>query len=349
MADHIHRMPSLGGSLPLHSFSLSRKLLPLRTSSLVRLICLIIAQESLQLPLHLTWRRGPDMPFGMSGPVQSVVVQGKFCVGGGVAHFGGDDYRVMMYDISSGTWATLPSYRACSFAMTVINHHLVLVGGEESGGGYSKAVGVWEAAWSHPYPDMPTARENPSVVVSNNWLVVAGGVAGGRYSTSVEVLNTDSKQWYAGPPTPSPWSDMKTAVVGDVAYFMGGVDGGLVTNRVYHLSIQTLISHVTSSGTNRCIWKEIPGLQLTNSTPLSTTGSLLAVGGKDKDRKATTTIHHYQPDTGVWVKVGDLPSPRYNCTCAMTTDREVLVAGGRQDEPGMTTLERVDLALITQQ
>ena len=91
------------------------------------------------------------------------------------------------------------------------------------------------------------------------------------------------------------------------------------------------------------MWKEIPGLQLTWSTPLSMTGSLLAVGGKDKDRKAVTAIHHYQPYTGVWVKVGDLPSPRYSCTCAMTTDRDMLVAGGRIDECGNKT-ERVDLA-----
>ena len=79
---------------------------------------------------------------------------------------------------------------------------------------------------------------------------------------------------------------------------------------------------------------------------LHDSGSLLAVGGKDKDGKAVTAIHHYQPDTGVWVKVGDLPSPRYDCTCSMTTDREVLVAGGWDEHKNRT--KRVDFALITQ-
>jgi N-acetylneuraminic acid mutarotase len=55
---------------------------------------------------------------------------------------------------------------------------------------------------------------------------------------------------------------------------------------------------------------------------------LLAVGGKDKDGHAATGIHLYQPDTEEWVKVGDLPTPQWGCTCAMITDRELLVAGG---------------------
>jgi hypothetical protein len=48
----------------------------------------------------------------------------------------------------------------------------------------------------------------------------------------------------------------------------------------------------------------------------------------DKDGRAVTAIHLYQPNTEEWVKVGDLSTPRYDCTCAMITDRELLVAGG---------------------
>jgi N-acetylneuraminic acid mutarotase len=73
---------------------------------------------------------------------------------------------------------------------------------------------------------------------------------------------------------------------------------------------------------------------------------LLAVGGEDKDRHAVTAIHLYQPDTGEWVKVGDLPTPRLNCTCAMITGREMLVAGGFD---GARKLSNVDIALITTQ
>ena len=286
-------------------------------------------QESLKLPLHLTWRNGPEMPFWMSHYVQSVVALGKLYVGGGLV--GGSskkNHTVMVYDISSAKWASLPPYKAYQFAMTVIDHNLVLVGGLERDGGDSKLLGVWIAdrkVWTYPYPDMPTARQTPSAVVSNDWLVVAGGSSGsGRVLTCIEVLDINRKRWYAGPSTPTPWTSMKTAVVGDMAYFMGGQDSTSATNKVFQACIPALISHITSKAfqqTERQIWKEIPGLQLTWSTPLSMTGSLLAVGGKDEDDKAMTAIHHYQPDIGVWMKVEDLPSPCYGCTCAMITDK----------------------------
>ena len=254
------------------------------------------------------WRHGPDMPFGMTDYVQSVVVQGRsrVYVGGGYAGCRSEDNNIVMeYDISSGKWTELPPYRACDFAMTAINNQLVLVGGGGHGGS-SKVLGVWRAEskeWTHPYPDMPTARPHCSAVVYKEWLVVAGGLGGkdeGRLS-SVEVMNTDSKQWYAGPPTPTPWDSMRTAIVGDTCYFMGGYTGasyGTSTTKVYSVSFPALISQLClpdykGNGEQLEMWKEIPGLQATHSTPLSISRSLLAVGDMDKNRSAASTIFLY--------------------------------------------------------
>ena len=252
----------------------------------------------------------------------------------------GNSYIVMTYDISTWKWATLPPYRAWSFAMTKINNQLVLVGGTKS-----KALGVFDAdnkQWTHTYPEMHVGRSWCSAVVHNEWLVVAGGLSASNVPlSSVEVMNTYSKQWYAGPPTPIPWCSMKTATVGDECYFMGGYnDTWTFTNTVYNVSLSALTTGLNSSTRKGQIWKEISGLQTTNSTPLSISGSLVAVGGKDKDRKAMTAIHLYQPGTGEWVKVGDLPIPRCYCTCTMITDREMLVAGG------YSGLKRMDVASI---
>ena len=129
---------------------------------------------------------------------------------------------------------------------------------------------------------------------------------------------------------------------------MGGVTGfGLATTEVYSVSLPALISQLYiphGSGKIGQIWKEIPGLQTTLSTPLSISGSLLAVGGMEMDGKAVTAIHLYPPDTGEWVKVGDLPTPRHRCTCAMIADREMLVAGGKDNY--YDYLCRSDMALI---
>ena len=284
------------------------------------------------------------MPFEMRAYVQSVLVERTVYVGGGRAtslFMSEEDHRVMAYDISSGQWTKLPPYRARDFAMTMISNQLVLVGGWEPGVGRSKVLGVWRAKWTHPYPDMPTAREGCSAVGYKEWLVMAGGrVGSGDRLSSVEVLNTDTKQWYIGPSTPVTWRDMKTAIVGDTCYFMGGLIGSEFSNKVYSVSLPVLVSQLNSSKDTQ-IWKEMSQLPIISAASLSISGSLLAVGGRNECME-TSAILLYQPATGEWVKIGDLPSPRCSSACTMLTDKEFFVAGGYNG----TFLAEVNFATI---
>ena len=285
------------------------------------------------------------MLFGMSGYIECVLIQGTLYVGGGDDVAGNNAYTIMTYD-SSGKWSTLPPYEAYNFAMTVINNHLVLVGGERLEGD-SKALGVWSEEsnkWTHPYPDMTTPRDSCSAAVYNQWLVVAGGWGAVNRLSSVEVMNTDIKQWYAGPPTPIAWTEMKTAIVGDTCYFMGGWIEGFYTHKVYSVSLPALVSQLNSdsSAKDTQTWKELPQLPVTYAAPLSISGSLLAVGGEDKDNKLVSALHLYQPDTKQWVKVADMPTSRFNCTCTAVSDSEILIAGGYN----MNKLAQLDIATI---
>ena len=123
------------------------------------------------------------MHFETADSVQSAVVQGTVYVGGGYTHYDSEDYTIKGYDTCSGKWAKLPPYRVKWFTMTVIHNQLVLVGGYDKHD-CSKVVGVWRAdtkQWTHPYPEMPTARAWCSAAVYNEWLVVTGGIgSGGR-------------------------------------------------------------------------------------------------------------------------------------------------------------------------
>ena len=86
---------------------------------------------------------------------------------------------------------------------------------------------VWEGGrrqWTHPYVPMPTAHVWPSAVVYKQWLVVAGGRLCTKILSAVEVLDVPSKQWCKAPPTPTPWSSMKSVLVEDVWYVMGGFE-----------------------------------------------------------------------------------------------------------------------------
>ena len=110
--------------------------------------------------------------------------------------------------------------------------------------------------------------------------------------SSVEVMNTDSKQWYAGPPSPVAWRNMKTA---DMCYFVGGYTGRGSIQCVLSSNGLTGSTPVKYTNNLKGTWREIPGLQTTRSTPLSFGGSLLAVGGEDKGHNAVNAIHLYQP------------------------------------------------------
>ncbi len=264
------------------------------------------------------------MPFAMSESIQSVLVDEMVYVGGGYTN-SGNDYIVMTYE---GWWGTLPTHRTRCFGMTVIRDQLVLVGGVDNDGKHCKSLSVWRTdsqKWvDNLYPDMPTPRSNSSVATYNEWLIVAGGYNGELLPT-VEVMNTDTKQWYSGPPTPKGFSHMKTATVGDICYYMGGYD----TKDVYRVSLPALISQVMSRLIDPQIWETISPLNVIFSTPLSIGGYLLAFGGMLlSSGSVATSIQHYQRDANKWVKVSDMPSPQSDCTCVIVNNGDILIAGG---------------------
>lgn len=261
------------------------------------------------------------MPIRMTGSIQSVVVQGTVYVGGGFTGTGHGNI-VQAYDRDSQKWTLLPPYGARDFAMTKIDGQLVLVGGWMDS---IPKPGVWKTdinEWVHPYPEMPTARAFCTAFVYGKWLVVAGGIESysfGSYEalSTVEIMNTDSKQWYTAPPTPKAWDSMKTVLVGDVCYFLG--------SNMHSLYLPSLISHINSEkflDEDKQIWKDMPGPSLTSSSPLSMNGSLFAV--------SMSSICIYQTDTNEWVKVGDLPTQQRRCTSIMSAEREIFVAGGNE-------------------
>ena len=271
------------------------------------------------------------MPFRKTGYIQSVIVQEIVYVGSGGSGFNNNCYIVMAYNTRSQTWHQLPPHATWGFAMVVINNKLVLVGGRNRSSDDTNILGVWEAdkrQWTHPYGSMPTPRSSPSAVVYKQWLIVAGGVIGFNKVSTTEVLDISSNQWNSAPSAPNPWTQMRSVIIGDMCYFMGGFDfAGSATEMVYSMSLPALVSQTTStSSTPHPMWKTISTLGHTFSAPLSIGGELLAVGGK-KNGKEVSDIHHYLPETNEWVVVGHTRSPTYRCSCTLISERLIAVVG----------------------
>ena len=271
------------------------------------------------------------MPIKMGRSVQSVVIGDTVYVGGGLADNGRDECTVMKLD--QDQWTELPEYTAECFAMTSLANRLVLMGGYDPIDiKPTNQLAVFESEeWTHPYPPMNIARHSSTAVSFNNYIIVAGGHDDKvRVLSSVEVLDVASRRWYIAQSLPNPLSELKSTLIGNTLYLMGGFDHTLsATKTVHHVDLNELIAKALSNLDTPTLWQTLQEAPLELSAPLSIGRSLLAVGGRDDRDYLNSSIHLYQPDTRRWVKVGDLPTARYFCTCSVLPSGEVIVAGGQ--------------------
>ena len=271
------------------------------------------------------------MPIKMSKTVQSVVIGQSLYVGGGEADDDRDVCTVMKLDLQRDEWTKLPQYSAKFFAMTSFANQLVLMGGYDpvTQKRTNQIAAFTSGRWTNPYPPMNTARYCSTAVSCNNYIIVAGGYGDPGRTSSVEVLDVPLLRWYIAESLPNPRTELKSTLTGNTLYLMGGRDHTRPTKVVYKVDLNELITKAVSKQATPTLWQVISDTPLKYSTPLNVGGSLLAVGGWDDRYNPSSSIHLYQPDTRRWVKVGDLPTARYNCTCSVLPSGEVIVAGGQ--------------------
>ena len=306
--------------------------------------------SELNLPLKLKRRRRKDLPFGMWGYPTVAVLKEKVYIGGGWASSDREEQTVIVYDPKQDSYDTLPPYTCKWFSMAVVNNQLVLVGGRDvQTMKVTNKLGVWNEQskrWTHPLPPMTTACSSPSVATHNNrWLVVMGGIT--RLSR-VEILDTDSTQWYHAASLPQPLSHSLPALIGNMCYLLGGYTkgdiGDIASKKVFSVCLDDLISQAVSQPASASTpptpspWQSLPDtpLDLSTATALAFNGGLLAAGRK----YGSTVIYHYQPSSRSWVKAGELPTKQCRCTYTVLPSGDLYVAGGDCAE------QRVDIALV---
>jgi hypothetical protein len=289
----------------------------------------------------------------MINTIQAVVIGDNVYVGGGYTS-AGNKYTVMVYSLASGSWSKLPPHTTQWFGMVAVNNQLVLVGGSilKSFNQVTGILAMWNEGsqtWIRPFPKMPTPRHLLSIISYHKWLVVAGGTTGmGSYSNKVEILDTLSGQWYEGSPIPSGCSEMTSAINGNMWYLSSGFNSQGPTQHVFCVSLDELISQAllesttTTSPSTLSPWQTLTDTPLTSSTVLVLSGALLAVGGS-----GSSAIHHYQPSSRSWVKVGDLSTERWMCACTVLPSGEIFIVGGcTRIEGGSERTVRVDLGKL---
>ena len=285
------------------------------------------------------------MEYPMSCYPHCVVLERSVYVGGGDTGYGDDDeYYIQEFNIKTNQWSRLPRYEYRYFAMTVINHHLTLVGGWRVGWEVTNQLAVYEPSsqhWTYPYNPMLSPRHSSAVLMYDIWLLVAGGYdARWTVLATVELFNTSTNQWLATSSLPTPFSYLTSAIVDDYGYLV------MNSKKVFRVSLPDIVSQTVNQSTSKspALWCCLPDTPLSCSTAISLRGYLLVVGGHHDNLTRSTDIHLYQPESEQWTKVGDLPNARSYCSCVVLPSGELLVAGGSESSGQRTS--RVNVASV---
>ena len=306
--------------------------------------------QELKQPATLKFKRGKYMPIKIKSTVQSIVINDCVYIGGGYTGNNVDNSTVLKLDLQRYEWTKLPLYKASFFAMTSYANQLVLVGGQDINTRKLTNRIVLFASESRRWTRMPPmniARSWSTAVNFNNYIIVAGGLGRRGRTSSVEVLDATSRKWHIAESLPNPCTLMKSTQIENTLFLMGGYDHVNPTKAVYKVNLNELIMKAIFNQATQPLWLNVEDTPFEFSAPLNVGGSLIAVGGRDESndhyhRYSSSSIHLYQPDTRRWVKVGDLPTARYNCTCSILPSGEVIVIG---DEIG--GVSTVDILLIS--
>ena len=280
------------------------------------------------------------MPIKMGSYIPSVVIGDSVYVGGGRADNDHDMRTVMKF--SKQVWTKLPQYQTKKFAMTTIANHLVVVGGFDlKKQEQTDLIAEFKSeSWTYPYPPMEIACRSSTAVSFDKYIIVAGGRGNefeGEPIASVQVLDISIKKWYIAESLPSPHSSLKSAIIRSTLYIMGGVNptenptmGSPINLAMHEVDLNELITKAKSKHIEQNLWKKRGNTPVKHCIPFNFGGSLFAVGGCDDNFNPDSSIHLYQNDSKRWVKVGDLPTPRFCCTCSVLNHSgEVIVAGGQ--------------------
>ena len=123
-------------------------------------------------------------------------------------------------------------------------------------------------------------------------------------------------------------------------YLLGGYTKGAIASiKVFSVCLNDLISQAVSQPASASApptsspLQSLPDTPMTSSTALAFNGALLAVGGR-------TAIYHYQPSSRSWIRAGELPTERFQCTCVVLPSGDLYVAGGASAE------QRVDIVSV---
>ena len=274
----------------------------------------------------LRWKEGVlKAPYEMSRYSGAVVHNSMVYCG-----YGSND-KVYTYHITKSSWSLTPDAPYKGFALAVVNGLLTTVGGfRDDGKNTNKLFSLTGEGsgrrWTEKFSPMrPTKWYCVSALCTGTALIVAGGYGDNdKAIRTIEILNSETREWHTAADLPQPLSHSSMALCGDLVYLLGGVNIDNSVNSVYSCSLTSLLpstgfsislGRLVSTLTRSIIgspWNRVADLPVNRSTAVSLHGRLLVIGGQDSEDKSTTAVYMYQPTTNSWEVISHMTTPKIN-------------------------------------
>ena len=297
-------------------------------------------QSARKEPLCLQWSKYGTAPCQMVTP--SSVVDGNMAY---FNPYGSND--VYSYEPEKQRWSSLHQSPYRHSSLVVVRGLLTVIGGQV---GIFKdllltAIGYKSTAtnqlfilngkgkWVEHFPPMPTKRYDTAAVCRGKFLVVAGGDGEDTLLHTVEVMESETRQWSTASSLPLALRNATATICQDRIYLLGygtsdeprsvlacSMAGLLQSCRPQSLGarLETLTLHD--------FWHRVADLPVRSSSCATLCGQLLAVGGHGKNY--TTAIHQYNPATNSWEVISHMPTARSDTLVAVLPGNKLMVVGG---------------------
>ena len=286
--------------------------------------------------MNIKWEEVAHAP-GDCGVHTAVCLNGLIYVGGGnkVMNVYQGSYTINCYDPFINVWDLPIKTPYCYFALTTLNNNLLIVGGRDINNKATNQILTMAPGQLKNYTKMITARSSTTATGHQGMLIVAGGHDSKmKVLSSTELFNSHTRKWCACSDLPIPHNWMKSVIVNDDLYLLGGYDkDNNSSSAVFTTTLDTLLTH-------QLTWNTYQPTPWCWSAPVSIQGThLLLVGGtiETEDQGIVSSdIYKLNKVNHSWEAIGHIPLPRESSAAVSIADNEIIVIGGLNDEEEFT-------------
>ena len=240
---------------------------------------------------------------------------------------------IQIYHIDDQKWTTISDIPQNCCGADIIKGHLTLIGGRDTvtrkdTGKLSTYV---NDHWEEIYPPMPTPRFWLGVALEDNLLITDGGKCAGAAVSTVEVLNTESKQWYSlkSLQLPEPIFLCDMTISSGYVYIGGGMKAAKKHSNSYWRLPWSAVQQSVQSRDNTSspvTWEKIADSPFMLSSLLPNSKLPVLFGGSDG--KARSDIFVCDPTQKRWTAVGNISTECTRPCVVPINSNSVFVCGG---------------------